>query len=502
MTGLLLAVALTSANTEIVVESNAPKTTRFAAKELSDILSSCLGGPIAVTNVATPGKTAIVLGDSQASRAAGIDVAGLKRDAFVIDVGAQIVIAGRDDAKADPERAILRGGVWTQLYERGTLFGVYEFLERFAGCRFYFPGELGTIMPRRESLDVPEGRISESPAYDLARRYSTFWDGEYPKVLRIFTNGTAYAERVLQYYRNRGETAYIPCCHGSNHFRYPDRFGKSHPEYFALVDASTGKRSLPDGKTTHSGQLCWTSDVVEEIYKDVRSYLSGESASVRGIPMYGRKIEEGKFAWGPNCRGGKYVDIMPQDGYHGCKCEACRAAYGKPPNFANDLIWSKTCWIANRLKAENIPGNIVMMAYHPYDDVPAFDIPDNVKVQVATHGPWGILYEAGMERQKKMIRGWADKLGHKVWLWNYANKGSTLTLPNVPQGTPRAWAKFYSSLAPYIGGAFAESESDRSIYNLLCYYIFGKVCWNPACDWQGMLDEYYRLMFGPAAAEM
>lgn len=505
LTGLLLAVALTSANTEIVVETNAPKTTRFAAKELSSLLSSCLGGPIAVTNAATPGMMSIMLGESQASRAAGIDVAGLKRDGFVIDVDAQIVIAGRDDAEADPEQAILRGGVWTQMYERGTLFGVYEFLERFAGCRFYFPGELGTITPRRESLDVPEGRISESPAYDLARRYSTFWDGEYPKALRIFTNGTAYAERVLQYYRNRCETAYIPCCHGSNHFRYPDRFGKSHPEYFALVDAATGKRSLPDGKTKHSGQLCWTSDVVEEIYKDVRSYLSGEPASVRGIPMYGRKIEEGRFEWGANCQGRNYVDVMPQDGYHGCKCDACQAAYaayGASPNFATDLIWGKTCWMANRLKAEKISGNIVMMAYHPYGDVPAFDIPDNVQVQVATHGPWGILYEAGMERQKKMIRGWADKLGHKVWLWNYANKGSTLTLPNVPQGTPRAWAKFYSSLAPYIGGAFAQSESDRSIYNFLSYYIFGKVCWNPDCDWQGMLDEYYRLMFGPAAGEM
>jgi len=104
LTGLLLAVALTSANTEIVVEPDAPKTTRFAAKELSGLLSSCLGGPIAVTNVLTPGKTAIVLGESQASREAGIDVAGLKRDAFVIDVGEQIVIAGRDDSKADPER--------------------------------------------------------------------------------------------------------------------------------------------------------------------------------------------------------------------------------------------------------------------------------------------------------------------------------------------------------------------------------------------------------------
>ena len=128
------------------------------------------------------------------------------------------------------------------------------------------------------------------------------------------------------------------------------------------------------------------------------------------------------------------------------------------------------------------------MAYHPYGDVPTFDIPDNVQVQVATHGPWGILNEADMTKQLDKIRGWTKKLGRKVWLWNYAIKWSTLTLPNVPHGTPKAWAKFYASLAPYIGGAFVESSSDRSVYNFLCYYIFGKVSWNPACDWQRMLD--------------
>lgn len=500
--GLLLTVVLTSANTEIVIDHEAPKTTRFAAKELSDLLSACLGGPIAVTNVTTSGKIAIVLGDSKACRSIGIDLGVLKRDSFVIDVGSQIVIAGRDDTVADPEQAILKGSVWSQMYERGTLFGVYEFLERFAGCRFYFPGELGTITPCRESLDIPNGRILETPAFDLARRYSTFWDGEYPESLRIFTNGTAYAERVLQYYRNRGETAYIPCCHGSNHFHYPERFGKEHPEYFALLDEKAGRRSLPDGKSHHMGQLCWSSAVTEEVYADVRSYLSGESAFVRGIPQYGHKIEEGKFDWGPNCQGRKYVDIMPQDGFKGCRCAACQAAYDKSPNFATDLIWGKTCEMARRLKAEKIPGNVVMMAYWPYGGVPAFEIPDNVQVQVATRGPWGIYDEVGMRAQTKLVRDWSEKLGHKVWLWNYACKVSTLTLPNVPTVTPRAWAKFYSSMSPYIGGAFVESSLDRSIYNFLNFYIFGKVSWNPQCDWQGLLDEYYRLMFGPAAAEM
>ncbi len=51
-------------------------------------------------------------------------------------------------------------------------------------------------------------------------------------------------------------------------------------------------------------------------------------------------------------------------------------------------------------------------------------------------------------------------------------------------------------------GAFAESESDRWIYNYLNYYVFSRVCWNPAADVEAILAEHHRLMFGAAAQEM
>ena len=70
---------------------------------------------------------------------------------------------------------------WQPCFRRGTLFGVYAFLERFAGVRMYFPGELGTCVPRAERIIVPEGRVEESPAFSV-RRYG-YEDGSVSREL-------------------------------------------------------------------------------------------------------------------------------------------------------------------------------------------------------------------------------------------------------------------------------------------------------------------------------
>ena len=68
--------------------------------------------------------------------------------------------------------------------------------------------------------------------------------------------------------------------------------------------------------------------------------------------------------------------------------------------------------------------------------------------------------------------------------------------------SPHAWGNYYKRLSKWIFGAFAESESDRWIYNYLNYYIYSCVCWDVNCDIDAILDEHYSLMFGPAAGKM
>lgn len=476
---------LTARSAVVVAAEESSPVAKFAARELRDFLSKTFGAEVELTDhlPAEPDKVAIIVGTNRWSEAEGVDVSGLVRDESVIRiVRNRIWIAGRDDAQRDPEKLIAKvGGVATHHYERATLFGVYGFLEKYAGCRLYFPGRLGTVLQPTSELVLPIGEERSRP--DFERRsvlnwYDGFWfDG--PETRKTGPG------KVLNMYRLRLETFQVPCCHGSRKFGYIERYAKSHPEYFAL--GRDGRRSI-DPKDPFGCQLCWSSEITERMYEDARAYLQGK------VPAFGN-----------NCVARRYVDVMPQDGYVGCLCDRCQAAYCLGDrNFATELIWGKVAEIAGRLKRDGVNGKLCMMAYVPYQRIPAFDIPDNVDVMVSVPGPWS---EGCPDRQRKddaLVRDWSAKVRGKVWLWTYPNKfpGGTLEMKGVPQMTPHAYGRYYRRIAPLVSGAFVESESDRFIFNYLNYYVFSHVAWNAKTDVDALLREHHRLMFGAAAAEM
>lgn len=479
--------------TEIYVADGASAVTRFAAEELKGVLSQSFGRDIPVTNVFIEGMKAIIVGDNAHARAAGIDVKVLPLDAGVIRTApGRVYIAGFDDPSVKSVDERLHGGIWPNMYERGTVFAVYEFLERFAGVRFYFPGELGTIVPKREALEVPPTDFTNAPDFSH-RDYAAWSDGKW------FEEGRE-TNRVLQHYRNRLQTAFIPCSHGLNEMFYLERFGKTHPEFFQQFE--NGKRNV-DPTYPQPGQLCHTSSVWEEIYRDVKSYFTGEPPEKRGIPAaYGKP----GCAWNVNTREikglGKFADIMPQDAFQPCHCGKCQAAYRKDRKaYATDLIWGNVARLGFRLKEEGIPGTITMMGYFPYSDVPDFPLPDNLLVMVARMGPWSEGNAERAAQEKREIRAWSEKLGKKVWLWNYPCKFRG-EFQDIPETAPRAWGKYYKDLSPWIFGAFAQTHSTRWMYNHMNDYVLGKVFWNNRTDVDALLDEYHRFMFGKGAYPM
>ena len=489
-------VAASASDVEIVVPVDAPKTVLFAAKELKEFLDASLDADVAICNAPSNLKTSFMLG-GELWRDAGFSTNEWSRDAFSIRTkSGRVYIAGIDDPEVDPEYCIAKCGVWGQLYARSTLFGVYEFVERVLGVRMYFPGPLGTIVPKKKELKIPEMDVLVKPDF-IDRSVSTYLDGEWFE--NVSTNKHSnWPEKTLQSYRLRMQTDMKPCCHGSLYFKYGDRFWKTHPEYFAALPGKDGKLDRSLGRA--GGHLCWTSAIREELYQDVRSYFKGEDPSVRGVPPWNRL---GESLWPANCRGGKYVDIMPGDGFKPCQCERCKAQYVQgEDHYASELIWGVAAEIGNRLKAEGIAGQIVMMAYRPYRRVPAFALPDNIEVMIGEAGPWSVVNKARLKAEEDEIRGWAEKLGKKIWCWNYPCKWGKMSMPDIPQLSMRSYDAYYKKMAPYITGAYAESASDRAIYNYLNYYVFSKVCWDNSVDVKKILDEHYKLMFGPAAKEM
>jgi hypothetical protein len=405
-------------------------------------------------------------------------------------MGNDIFIAGKDNAEKNPEKA-LKGGAWAQLYERGTLFGCYDFLERFIGIRFYFPGEIGTVTPKHDKLELPAINITENPDY-ITRRYSWLWKAgadPYGK-----DGLKSYTFKNLNYYRLKMETRYIPVCHGLARLGYLRRFANSHPEYFALM--GNGKRHN-NPKYSHPGQLCLSSRIKEEIYQDAKAFLTGNSAESRNVTTI-----YGKHRWSPASFRKGYFDIMPPDGFYKCQCPKCKEHFSKGPQATSEFIWDFFCDIAERLKKEKITGNLTTMAYSPYKEVPERDIPNNILVMLATPGPWIFHLSKFYTKEEKILKSWAKKLNGKIWIWTYANKYGTRNLPNIPTVTPKCIGKYYPLQKNYIIGAYMMSTTDFFIYNYLNYYIFSKVSWDNSVDVEKILKEHYQKMFGPAAIPM
>ena len=457
---------------EVVIEKGSKKPVVYAATELTNFLSRALGAAVLVRKGTETARRdsapyQIVLGECEAARAAGIDVSAKPRDTFVIKtVGNRVFIVGRDGT-AEPWRA--SGKV-----ECATLHGVYAFLEDYVGCRFYFPGELGEIVPRVAKVTLGDIDRTTTPDFLIRRYYNSERDGRWFEPVEKESKAKA-----VNWLRLRASTMNIPCCHGMNKIDLVEKYGKTHPEYFAL---------------RKDGTRC--------------TNFTGYHSSMKGYPCFSCKgLCDVVVDWCVEraTKGDKYVDIMPNDALQICQCEDCQKAVAKSGENCpmSELVWGYTKYVAEKLKEKKVDVIVTQMAYSQYRRIPrGIDIPDNVRVMVAESGPWALTNPAALKAQYDEIRAWKAKSGNPIWIWTYPHKFWSLAVPGLPDVAPKAWGEYYKPLAGDILGTFAESETDRWLYHYLNYYVFSRVMWDAKTDVDAVLDEHYRLMFGAAAKDM
>ena len=471
---------VSAANAEVAIAPDAPSAVRFAASEMTNYLSRIFGQVIPLVTTPTDGRYSFVLGTNAWSIVAGLRPEALPRDSYCVQVGKdRAYIAGCDDPKFDPARQLAQG--WIGKFERATLFGVYGFLDRHAGVRFYFPGELGTVVPSAKSLRLRCGGYSVTPRFATRDCYLN-GAGPYPGIDPEDSKAQRRAKAVYSLLL-REETGRIPCCHGQNRFKIAERFSESHPEYFQLRKNGTRCIGTKFEHNWMGRQLCHTSKVWDIFREDTLARIR---------------------------KGERYVDIMPQDGMSACMCENCQRVFNTDDfslasGYATELIWSNTVAVAKSITAAGLDGGVSQMAYGTYRNIPSVDIPENVKVVLAVGGPWSESHPDIRDKQIAFIRSWAEKLERPVsWIWTYPMKNyGRLQARDVPQVAPRAFAKFYTLAEPYIDGSFVESNVGESlVQNYLNFYVFSKLAWDGKIDVEQVLAEHHRLMFGAGAPHM
>ncbi len=430
-----------------------------AATELAEYVRLATGAALPIRSDAEQvSGTLILVGDSKLTEQLKITASDLPMEGFRVATFADgLAIVGRQpDLKITPE-------------SKGTLWGVYDFLERYFGIRWYYPGEDGRVIPKRESFVVEPVRYKDHPR----RLMRSIWPPAPPQ------------------YRGATASYIVMACHTPLNF---GRHFKDAPECF---------EQRLDG-TRDGGMPCYGNPkTVRLMIQDLDDfYTKGDKT-----PWL---HSDGKSLWFPPTD--KVYYISPPDKGVDCHCEFCgKLIDPKAPDLgrASRVMERFVVGMAEEI-AKKWPG--VTVGYLPYANYtlpPAdFKFPDNVVASLCLmRGVNEQNPEVALDHDR-MIAGWVKATGRRIRLWEY---------PCWPQDDTALPFQY-----PHIVKAFQQRHRDDNDGSFLCagywpvelgndgmwksqaptYYCWFRLLWNPDFDVDAALKEYLELMFGPAKEPM
>jgi hypothetical protein len=476
------------ANSVIVVGTEVPDSVKLAANELQSYIEQVtdVKVPIEAKPSADDSMTNVFVGQSQYVKELGVSVDGLGSDGFrIVAKDNWIVIIGRDYAgpvicgKINPWRyheTYSPNWKVSAFGETGTLYGVYEFLQRSCGIRWYMPGELGTVVPKTSRLEVGSLDINEEPDFEY----------RYPWLCNF-----SETDDEPIWYRRVGFGAVAPV-QITHSFREMLKYKDTHPEYFALID---GKRDFTNLSTAYpNGNLCLSNPgLIEQWSNDICEYFDANPAQ-------------------------QVYSVSPEDGmYRICDCKDCQSQIDlqveENGQFSN-YVWGFIDKVARRVSQRYPDKYIGCIAYGRYNTPPTCidKLSPNVavmicKLRVTYYNP------EGRERVNRSIVEWKKKAS-RLYVWEYYLQ-SWLPWQNLPVSFSHIISDDLKFLKGLSSGEFVECESWRAgeadvLPNKMNFpgmqhlniYVTGRLYWNTDLDVDALLAEYFKLFYGPAEKEM
>ena len=460
---------------KIVVPAGNNAIAAYAAKEIQEHIFLMTGKkPQIVTDANFKGGSALWIGGTSLAEKYGVTPAMIPPDNWVVArVGSAVIISGGDKPGATERNIVARGTI-----PLGTLSAAYEFLERVFGCRWYWPGKLGTVVPQHKNVSLQAFFKTGAPPYDCrALFYDISKDPDIPA-----------RDVVVWQRRNRlGGSAPDPIgMHSLADF--PAKFGKSHPEYFALQP--DGKRKIGGDSGTH---LCLTNpDVIREAGKWAVEYF-------RKRP------------------GAKFVSIMPGDSndLFYCRCPKCSAEVTESKGrngIHSNAVWGFVNKVA-AVVAKECPGKFVKCcAYADYLRRPDFALLPNVAVTLC----YGPLTRGGNDFKipwRELIDEWRVT-GAALYVWEYWNASRYHRgIYGAPSVFPRQLKELYLLDRNQVSGRVIELADVAAtgvgvqswadwMYDSLNLYMSMKLMWDADFDVEAELERFYPDFYGPAAKTM
>jgi hypothetical protein len=453
----------------IYVDKNSGETGKFAASQLADYIKRSSGAELKLVEKYSPGqKTIQLLIKPEIKHKEGFRTQALTPD--------EIIISGCD--------------------ERGLLYGVYDFLEKAVGVRWFAPFEYAEIIPEKTVIKLPlwedesfpqmiyrrfhycsAGRGVPDPMkhrYEAAdwcvkNRYNVELERLINKKDKPALREKA-EEKVKNFYSKRGGCIALPTMWGHNYHYWipPEKYFKSNPEYFCF-DSSTDKWRA------ERAQLCATNpDLVKEIVKKAFEYFK-KYPEREYFPLF---QEDGSRLW--------------------CQCPKCRELYK-----GRDMHSYKTehnINLANNVAAELskvLPGKKIATYAYSVTSQP----PVNVKPRDDVFVTYCLMDFSNPDKFP-----WSGYYGRELAMWNKLCKGNLILYTynyldvyytaNIPKSLVRTFRYFDLEKIKCSCQESNENWYGVSAYN---YYLSARLAWNPWFKAEEFRKDYYENLYGKAS---
>lgn len=446
-----------------IVTSEAPdECIKTAANELHTYIKKVSGAELEIIteNKLSENSKAILVGETELeNKIVDIDRASIKADGFrLYSDGNYFVIAGADS--------------------RGTLYGVYTFLEEYLGVRWFTPTL--EVVPESEDIIV-DASIDKTvePSFSVRRNDCAGTNDAHRA--RTKMNVSFWQPATA----HGGALTYV-VWDASLPSLVSDSLFTEHPEYFALLE---------DG-TRSTDHVCLSNpDVLNVTIKSVRAAIEANTTDA------------------------KYVHIGQKDNQNYCRCENCEALYEKYGSIcAPTLIFTNN--LADALD-EDYPD--FMFTFYAYLETakPPQDLTlrcnDNVApVLCGLHSACRShpLTECGHEdiQEETLLTAYGEfepqiakdfenwtKVADTTYIYDY-----TINFLNVAQffsnfGTMQSTMQYMHDIG-ITGYIYNCGDGHYAAFNELRNYLLTKLQWDVNCDVEYHMMDFINAYYGEDAA--
>ena len=343
--------------------------------------------------------------------------------------------------------------------QRGTMYGVYSFLENELGVRWYTKS--CTKVPERNTWSFGKLNHSETPAVGI--RQMDYFDAQDAAFLAHNKVNSIWNSQVNDY----GNLVGYWGCHTFDALVASNKYFATHPEYF----------SLRDGERKPYTQLCLSNPDVLELCR------KGMLQVIKEFPNY----------W--------VYSLSQNDNQNYCQCEKCTEIANRYGGQSGLLLWFVN-QVADVVKEHHPDKHISTFAYQYTRGVPTGITPrDNVVIRLCSiECCFGHPLDACDHNKPFMedIRKWKDVAG-KLFIWDYVTNfrqylapfpNFNVLAPNIKTFIDHNVIGIYEE-GQYqsTGGSFADLRA----------WVLNKLLWNPEQDTMALVDDFIGGYYGAAA---